>query len=128
MREASRPVDRLLTLEWWAVFLAAILGFFFAGGPWWLFLLLILAPDISMLGYLAGPRVGAAAYNLFHVLIWPLALLGVGVAADILPAVQIGCVWMAHIAFDRALGYGLKLPGGFQETHLGRIGRTTISP
>ncbi len=54
---------------WWRIVLYA-----FAGGSWWLFALLILAPDLSMLGYLAGPRVGAVAYNAFHILIVPLLL------------------------------------------------------
>ncbi|MEF9606012.1 DUF4260 family protein, partial [Paracoccus sp. PXZ] len=34
-----------------------------------------------------------------------------------------GGLWLAHVGFDRVLGYGLKLPSGFRDTHLGRIGR-----
>jgi hypothetical protein len=94
-----------------------------SGVSWWLFALLILAPDLSMLGYLAGPRVGAVAYNALHILIAPLILgiAGVLLAAPITTAVAL--IWIAHIAIDRALGYGLKLPTGFRDTHLGRIGR-----
>lgn len=88
-----------------------------------MFVLLILAPDLAMLGYLAGPAAGAVAYNAFHFLVWPAILFMVGLYADNTCALQIAAVWTAHIAMDRALGYGLKLPTGFSETHLGRIGK-----
>lgn len=93
---------------------------------WWLFALLILAPDLSMLGYLAGPRVGAIAYNALHILIVPLVLALAGYVVGSSMATAIGLIWIAHIAIDRALGYGLKLPSGFQDTHLGRIGRREV--
>ena len=38
-------------------------------------------------------------------------------------AIHMAAIWTAHIAMDRALGYGLKLPTGFTDTHLGRIGK-----
>ncbi|NGN42519.1 DUF4260 domain-containing protein [Mesorhizobium sp. CGMCC 1.15528] len=119
-----RPVDLIVRLEWIVVAVGAIAAYAFAGGSWPLFVLLILAPDLAMLGYLAGPRVGAFAYNMLHVLIWPLVMLAVGlyIIGDAL-VVQIAFIWIAHIAIDRALGYGLKLATGFQDTHLGRIGR-----
>ncbi|RWK04809.1 DUF4260 domain-containing protein [Mesorhizobium sp.] len=118
-----RPVDLMVRLEWVAAAVAAIILYKMTGVPWWLFALLILAPDLSMLGYLAGPRIGAVTYNALHILVAPLvlALAGVLFGAPITTAVAL--IWIAHIAIDRALGYGLKLPTGFQETHLGRIGR-----
>ena len=75
-----------------------------------------------MLGYLAGPRAGARAYNLAHSHVAPalLALLGVTALPAVLPC---AALWAAHIGFDRALGYGLKSETRFGETHLGRIGR-----
>ncbi|WP_353643394.1 DUF4260 domain-containing protein [Mesorhizobium sp. WSM2239] len=100
-----------------------VAGYSLSGGSWPLFFLLILAPDLSMLGYLAGPRIGAYAYNLFHTLIMPLCLLAFGFLAGQDLAMQISAIWLAHIAIDRALGYGLKFSTGFQDTHLGRIGR-----
>ena len=93
---------------------------------------LFLVPDLSMLGYLAGPRVGAWCYNLAHsYALATLPLIGallLGASAEpsgpsqswLLP---LGLIWCAHIGFDRALGYGLKSAEGFTVTHLGRIGR-----
>ena len=70
----SRTVDFLLRLEWAAVLAAAIAGYLFLDGSWQLFVLLILAPDLAMLGYLAGPAAGAIVYNAFHILVWPAIL------------------------------------------------------
>jgi len=117
-----RPVDILVRLEWAAVFVAAIVLYWWLGAPWWLFALLILAPDLSMAGYLAGPRAGAAVYNVFHTLIGPLALAGAGLLFPLPWAFAVSTVWLAHIALDRMLGYGLKLATGFSDTHMGPIG------
>jgi hypothetical protein len=126
---SARPLDLLVRLEWAFLFTLCVAGYALSGGSWPLFFLLILAPDLSMLGYLAGPRIGAAAYNLFHTLIVPLCLLAFGFLAGQDPAMHIAAIWLAHIAIDRALGYGLKFSTGFQGTHLGRIGRdTSVSP
>lgn len=119
----SRTVDFLLRLEWAAVLAAAIAGYLFLDGSWQLFVLLILAPDLAMLGYLAGPAAGAIVYNAFHILVWPAILFLGGLYAGSAVAMQVAAIWTAHIAMDRALGYGLKLPTGFTDTHLGRIGR-----
>jgi hypothetical protein len=117
-----RPLDILVRFEWGALFVAAIAGYGLADGSWLLFALLILAPDLSMLAYLAGPRVGAIAYNAVHVLVWPLCLLLAGFYAGQALAIQLALIWLAHIGMDRALGYGLKLSSGFRDTHFGRIG------
>jgi hypothetical protein len=93
---------------------------------WWLYALWILAPDLSMLGYLAGTRAGAAVYNFVHhkavaVLVY---ILGHVLAQ---PAVQFaGLILLGHSSMDRVLGYGLKYPDSFQNTHLGLIGRQSI--
>lgn len=92
---------------------------------WLTFVLLVLVPDLSMLGYLAGPRVGAATYNVAHTYLLPLALGAFGHFAGRPLLVALALIWAAHIGLDRTLGYGLKLPTGFQDTHLGRIGRAT---
>jgi hypothetical protein len=118
-----KPVDLAIRLEWAAVALVAIAFYAMAGVSWWLFALLILAPDLSMLGYLAGPRVGAVAYNALHLLIVPLLLALAGNVFGNAMATAIALIWIIHIAIDRAMGYGLKLSSGFQDTHLGRIGR-----
>ena len=90
---------------------------------WWLFVLLLLAPDVGMLGYVRGTRVGAVAYNLFHTYAAPAALAAIGIVAEDHLLIALSLIWFAHIGLDRALGYGLKYPEGFEHTHLGRIGR-----
>lgn len=102
---------------------ALLICFSLSDGPWLLFAVLVLVPDLSMLGYLLGPRIGAAAYNAAHMLVGPAILAVLGLAAGNDPATWIAIIWLFHVAFDRALGYGLKLPTGFRDTHLGRIGR-----
>jgi hypothetical protein len=112
-----------LKLEWALLAAGLALAFAATGGSWLLFALLVLAPDLSMLGYLAGPRIGALSYNLFHSLIGSLALPALGWFGASDPAVHVAVIWAFHVAVDRALGYGLKLPTSFRDTHLGQIGR-----
>ena len=91
------------------------------GFSWLLFAVLILAPDLAMIGYMRGPRVGAFWYNLAHSYIAPLVLMAVAQWAASETAMAIGLIWGVHIGADRALGYGLKYPDAFKSTHLGRI-------
>jgi hypothetical protein len=116
-------VRLLLRLEGLALFFGALTGFVISGQPWWLFAALILVPDLSMLGYLAGHRAGAVAYNTVHVTIAPIVLTVAGLALVNLQVFAVAMIWLAHIGIDRALGYGLKYGAGFGFTHLGRIGR-----
>jgi hypothetical protein len=111
----------LLALEGAAVFIACIWVFFAQGGAWWLFLLLILAPDIAMLGYLLGARVGSYTYNAAHLCLWPLALIAYTLYSGNALSLQLGLIWAAHISMDRMLGYGLKYPSAFKDTHLQRV-------
>src|SRR3954468_16361315 len=112
-----------LRAEGIAVLAAGGAGFLFLGLPWWAFLLLLFVPDVSMLGYVRGPRVGAITYNVAHDLFTGVAIAGVGVAIGSVPIAAIGAVLVAHSGMDRMMGYGLKLPTSFKDTHLGRIGR-----
>jgi hypothetical protein len=93
------------------------------GRSWLLFLVLLLAPDLGMLGYLGGSRVGAAVYDLFHTYVPPAVLGIVGVVAESPLTYSIALIWFAHIGMDRLLGYGLKYPTAFRDTHLGSIGK-----
>ncbi|KPH81953.1 DUF4260 domain-containing protein [Bosea vaviloviae] len=113
----------LLRVEALMLGLLSIWLFHRSGASWWLFGSLILAPDLTMLGYLAGPRFGAACYNAGHTLLWSglLVIIGWGTQAPL--AVALALIWAAHIGIDRAIGYGLKYPGAFNHTHLGSIGR-----
>ncbi|MEN5145321.1 DUF4260 domain-containing protein [Brevundimonas diminuta] len=110
-------------LEGVALLAVAVLAYVRFGAGWELFALMFLAPDLSFFGYLAGPRIGALAYNLAHSLIGPLLLAGVGLLADQSLILALSLIWLAHIGFDRALGYGLKSPEAFGVTHLGLIGK-----
>lgn len=94
-----------------------------SGWPLWLWPLALLAPDLSALGYLAGPRMGAALYNAAHLYAGGLLLALLGLLTGSPGMIAAGAVWLAHVGADRALGYGLKHPSGFHDTHLGRIGR-----
>ncbi|MCO5057683.1 MAG: DUF4260 domain-containing protein [Rhizobiaceae bacterium] len=118
-----RPVAALIRVEWLALATLAIFAFAITDGSWLLFAVLILAPDLSMLGYLGGPRVGAVCYNALHTTVLPLALLVFGFYAGPPLWIHIALIWLAHIAIDRMLGYGLKFGSGFRDTHMGRIGR-----
>lgn len=124
----SRPWPRraacaLLRLEGAVVLGAALAAYAQFGAGWGVFALWLLVPDLSLLGYLAGPRTGAALYNAAHSYVGPVLLLALGVLAAMPWAVAGSLIWLAHIGVDRALGYGLKYAAGFAATHLGRIGR-----
>ncbi len=111
----------LLHLEGAAVLLAAILFYQQAHAGWWWFGLLLLVPDISMLGYLAGKKLGAAFYNLAHTYTVPvlayflLRFSGHDSCQWLIP------IWLAHIGLDRLLGYGLKYETAFKDTHLQKV-------
>lgn len=113
----------VLRLESLAIFVAGIVAYLqLNGDPLWL-LPLLLAPDVSMGGYLGGARLGAITYNAVHNLAVALALVAIGWVAGIAALALAGAILVAHVGMDRALGYGLKLASGFHDTHLGRIGR-----
>ncbi len=114
-------VSRLIRLEGLAVFVVSILLFGESNGTWWVYLLFFLAPDLSMLGYLGGPRTGAWIYNLVHTYAAPIALIIAGylVKSDVL--LFAGIIWLGHIGADRLLGFGLKYPTAFRDTHLQRV-------
>lgn len=117
-------VRALLRAEGAAVFVAILLLYGQVGFSWIAFVVLFLAPDLSMLAYLAGPRIGATVYNAAHTYVLPIAVALVGYFAErtvVAPALAL--IWIAHIGLDRALGYGLKYPTRFGDTHLGLFGK-----
>ncbi|WP_304177987.1 DUF4260 domain-containing protein [Phenylobacterium aquaticum] len=109
----------ILRLEGGVVLAVAAAAYSQAGSGWMLFALLFLVPDVSMLGYLAGRRIGAVGYNLGHSYLGPAALGAYGLWSATPLAVSVALIWVAHIGFDRMLGYGLKYATGFKHTHLG---------
>jgi hypothetical protein len=112
-----------LRLEGVAAFIAGLALYGWLGGPWLFAVPLLLLPDVSMVGYLRDPRLGALTYNVVHNWAIGLAVLGLGYLTQSTPVAIAGAILVAHVGMDRALGYGLKSPTSFQETHLGRIGR-----
>lgn len=112
----------VLRLEQVGFFLFSIYLFTQLDFAWWWFPLLLLTPDLSMLGYLAGPAVGAWTYNFVHHkgVALGVYLLGVWLAAPVL--MLAGVILFGHSSMDRIFGYGLKYPDSFQHTHLGMLG------
>lgn len=96
----------------------ALGGYVALDGPIWLLVVLALAPDLSMIGYLAGPRTGSLSYNVVHTYTLPLVLGGLGFWAGSRVALLVALIWAGHIGIDRLFGYGLKFESGFKETHL----------
>jgi hypothetical protein len=119
----SGGVRILLRLEGLALFAGMTALYVFWAGSWWLYAVLFFAPDLSFVAYLAGLKIGAWAYNAMHSTVVPLAMLTVGFGFAPPLVLSLALIWLAHIGFDRALGYGLKYSAGFGFTHLGRIGR-----
>ena len=108
----------LLHLEGAAIFALGIAAYRFSHASWWLFALLFLAPDLSMIGYAFNARVGAVCYNAFHTYTAPVLLAVFGHLAGKPASLSLSLIWIAHIGFDRMLGFGLKYPNRFQDTHL----------
>jgi len=117
-------VGTILRLEGLALLAVALLLYRNTHASWLLFAGLFLLPDISFAGYLFGPRIGALAYNTAHSTLGPLIVAALDLAWPSPHSLTIALIWLAHVGFDRALGYGLKKASGFRDTHLGRIGRS----
>ena len=113
----------LLRLEALFIVIAASMAYAWSGVSWWLFAALFLVPDLSMLGYLAGPKTGAALYNAGHWYGLPMVCIVCGLLLALPWVLAVGLIWAAHIGVDRAFGYGLKYPEGFGVSHLGLIGK-----
>lgn len=120
--ETTGAVRVVLRLEGLAVFVAALIAYEKTGAAWSLFAWFFLAPDLALLGYLAGARAGAIAYNTSHSYIGALGCLAASQLFGVPLLLAAGLIWCAHLGFDRMLGFGLKYSAGFNFTHLGRIG------
>jgi hypothetical protein len=113
-------------MEGFAVLAVSVLLYRELHGGWLLFAILLLAPDLSMVGYLGGAKIGAPIYNLAHTLLGPLLLIAISVLTariSLMPSglLPYGLIWTAHIGMDRMLGFGLKYPTNFKDTHLQRV-------
>ncbi len=109
---------------------AALSAVFFArtGASWWLFAALWLAPDLSLLAYLGGPKLGASIYNAIHSYVTPATLAVTALLLQSPALLPYALIWMNHIAIDRLLGFGLKYPEGFKFTHLSKAPEPHAEP
>lgn len=122
MKSEATPLQIRVALRLEGALVAAIGIYLYAqgGASWWLFAVLILAPDLSALGYLKDNRIGAACYNAAHTYLAPALLWVVLWTAGTGLATSLALIWVVHIGADRLLGYGLKYPDRFGRTHLSR--------
>src|SRR5262249_54036454 len=111
----------LLRLEGVLLLLLSLAAYHQLSGNWILFAVLLLVPDISMFGYLLNVRIGAVIYNIGHTLAISLIAGAVAVFTHTDALLPFVFIWTAHIAMDRMLGYGLKYPTYFRDTHLQRV-------
>ncbi|MEO6176499.1 MAG: DUF4260 domain-containing protein [Flavobacterium circumlabens] len=113
----------IIKLEELGLFILGIYLFSLLNYEWWWFLVLILAPDFSMLGYILNTKIGAYSYNLFHHKGLSVLLYLAGCYLKIELLQLVGVILFSHAAMDRIFGYGLKYEKGFKYTHLGEIGK-----
>ena len=116
-------MKNILKLEEFAMFAICASTLYLLKAEWWYFILLLLGPDISMIGYAAGNKIGAATYNLFHHKGIAIAIFALGLTFNNELVEIIGIILFGHSSMDRMFGYGLKLDHGFKYTHLGIIGK-----
>ncbi len=115
-------MKNVLKLEEFGMFIFSFLMFYNLDVSWWWFIILILTPDISMVGYIWGVRIGALIYNLFHHKGIAILLIIIGYYFDEKITMMAGIILFGHSSMDRIFGYGLKYKKGFKFTHLGKIG------
>lgn len=113
----------ILKLEELAMMFLALYLFSLLDFNWWIFAALFFSPDIGILGYLINPKFGAFTYNLLHHKAIAIMLYFIGIFLNMPVLMLAGLVIFAHSSFDRILGYGLKYPNNFKNTHLGTIGK-----
>jgi hypothetical protein len=121
MVEIDRTPRLLLRLEGVVLAGAALAVYFHLGYSALALIALLIAVDLSLLGFLIGPRAGTLTYNLVHTTALPLILGAVGVLTDGSILVQVALAWLAHIGVDRSLGFGLKYTSAFNDSHLQRV-------
>ncbi len=120
-KRATTMASILLRLEGGVVLASAITAYAYTNGNGWAFVGLLLAPDLAMLGYLANVRLGSLLYNIAHFYALPGAIIAAGLLTNTPVLLHIGLIWTAHIGMDRLLGFGLKYPTHFKDTHLQHV-------
>lgn len=110
-----------LKAEGLCVLILSVLLYWRSESSWWMFIALLLIPDLAMLPYLLNPKVGSLSYNIVHSYLLPLGMATVAIAIYRVGILPFLCIWTAHIGMDRFLGYGLKYSRSFGSTHLGAL-------
>ncbi|MFE8703097.1 DUF4260 domain-containing protein [Cytobacillus sp. FJAT-54145] len=110
-----------LHIEGLTVLILSITVYAYQDYSWLLFFILLFVPDLSMMGYAFNKKIGALVYNAFHTYSLPILILVLGVVMENQTLLSIGIIWTSHIGMDRVLGYGLKYPTDFKDTHLNRV-------
>ena len=118
---STSAVRTILRAEGLPLFIAGAAAYGTLGGPWLAFVPLLLAPDLSAIGYVRGTRLGSLTYNLAHNLVTAGGLLGLGLWLGVGWLAIAGTVAVAHIGMDRLAGYGLKYPTTFKDTHFQHV-------
>ncbi|WP_073202002.1 DUF4260 domain-containing protein [Gracilibacillus kekensis] len=111
----------LLHVEGLAILLLSLYGYFYFGFSWIWFFILLLSPDIFMLGYLINNKVGSMVYNFIHTLSVAILIFLIGIFLSNSIFLAAGLILSSHIGMDRMFGYGLKYPTHFKDTHLNRV-------
>lgn len=105
-----------------ALFVGSIIAYGIFSGDWLAFILLLLVPDLGMIGYLLNKTVGAWIYNTVHSYPLAIILIVAGYALGMDSIISIGLILMAHIGMDQTVGYGYKYADAeFSDTHYKRI-------
>ena len=115
-------MKKLIQVEEFAMLGLSIYGLYLLDVSWWFYLILLIGPDISMLGYLAGEKIGPISYNLFHHKGVAILVFIGGLIFNSWILQALGIILFGHSSMDRIFGYGLKHFTAFTDTHLGKIG------
>ena len=117
----KKSMNNILKLEELGQFILSIILFNQLDFSWWVFPTLILLPDLSMIGYLKNPKIGAWIYNFFHHKLFAIIIYILGIYFSSSLLTLAGLILFAHSAMDRIFGYGLKYSDNFKNTHLDGI-------
>jgi hypothetical protein len=121
MKEVYVLSKQLLHIEGLVVFITSLYFYDQVGVSWWVFFLFLLVPDLSMLGYIVNNKIGSKIYNIFHTYILPLLFIILSMILEQNLMLALSITWIAHIGMDRTIGYGLKYPSNFKDTHLQKV-------
>ncbi len=114
-----------LKLEQRGIFLGATFSYFYYfDGTLGTYALLFFVPDLAFLFIMINRQWATVAYNTLHHQGLSLVLVFTGLLLSSELTMLIGIIFLAHSAFDRTIGYGLKFTDSLDHTHLGWVGKS----